>query len=606
MTSGFFLIVFSLMLGTDRAFAAADGGQPGDFLRQEPAARGAALGGAMTAVVDDASALIWNPAGLARLSKPEVSGTHVVLLEDTSWDFLAGAYPGKKYGTLAAGLVRQTSGGFQARTGPNDPGTGFSITQQALVGGWGRSFGPLDVGASLKTVKETIQSASGSGTGLDAGAIYRRDEKLSVGLMVQNLVQPTVTFVSEPQRYARAIELSPAYLWTWSRDFKTLAALRFEKVDGQSLSAGGGLELQYRRLAAARFGVQADGSVTSGVGLRFGNTSFDYAAMLHELGVSHLITFTQRFGQTREELEETIRQGISELTATEGSRLAKAYQRRAEGELADGQLPEALHDLESASLLDPSDDEIHERIRQVGERWEAQLKKQMVDRAAQMAQREQEAGNLLAARSYWRNVLELDAADGRAKEELTRIDGLLSAEERGRLDAARKAQEQADVESLVVAVTAQASRGAWRQAMEAARKALDEHPQSETLQRFWPGFASQFQAFIQGRVDEADKLADAGDVAGALRAAEAGLHEDPDNGGLQKRATAWRAQLRKTASPENRRKAEQLYYQAVELYLKGDFAGAGELAKQVLALDASSDAARALKDKVDAALRYAK
>lgn len=600
-----FLIVFSLMAGAQTAFAAADGGQPGEFLRQEPAARGAGLGGAMAAVVDDASALIWNPAGLARLVKPEVDATHVVLFEDTSWDFLAGAWPGKQWGSFAAGLVRQTSGNFERRSGPSDAAVGFSISQQALLAGWGKSFGPFDVGAALKSVKETVDTASGSGAGADAGAIYHYDGRFSVGLLVQNLVAPTVTFASEPQRYPRELDLSPAYAWRWGDEFGALAALDLRKVAGESLSPGGGLELTYRRLAAARFGVQ-DKGLTTGVGLRFGNTSFDYAALLADLGVSHVMTFTQRFGQTREELEETIRRGISQLTASEAGRLAKAYERRAQRELSDNNLADALHDLESASLLDPKDDQIHEEIRKVGAQWEAQLKRQMVERAAEMAAREQESGNLLASRSYWRNVLELDPENARARDALARIDGLLSAEDRKRLESARQAQEQADDERLIVAATALTERGAWRQAVEEAKKGLDERPDSETLKKFFPGLQAGLQAFVAAKSAAADKLAAQGDLAGALREAEAGLHEQPENAALGKRAAAWRAELRKRASPENRRKAEQLYYQAVEQYLKGDFKAADALADQVMALDPGSEAARGLKDKVEAALRYAR
>lgn len=586
-----------------KAQAAADAGQPGEFLRQDSTARGAALGGAMAAVVNDASALLWNPAGLAVLAKPEVGATDVILFQDTNYDFVTGAYPTPKWGTFGAAYVAQNSGGFTARQLPTDPGTGFSVGESAVIGGWGKTFGPVSVGAAVKSVRESIDNVAASGAGADAGAIYRHDEHFSIGLMLQNIIQPSVTFISTPQRYARTVDISPAYRWSWGSDWATLAALRLLKVDGESEAVSGGLELQYRGIAAARFGVQ-DNGVTSGFGLRIGNTSVDYAAMFEDLGLSHLITITQRFGQTREELEDTIRRGISQLTASEGSRLAKAYERRADDELAGDDLASAMHDLESASLLDPTNDEIHERIREAGERWEAELKRQMVERAAEQAEHEQEAGNLLASRSYWRNVLELDPNNDRARQQLARIDSTLSDEDRKRLDAARKAQEEADADQIVVTITALAGRGEWRQAVQEAKKALDEHPGNPTLGKFWPGLQAQFSSYIAGKTSQAEKLAAEGDVAGALRLAEAALHEDPDNATLHRHVSVWRSQLQKSASPENQRKAEQLYYQAVEQYLKGDFAAAGELAKQVMALDPGSEAARTLKDKVDAASRY--
>ncbi|MEK7382769.1 MAG: hypothetical protein AAB262_05720, partial [Elusimicrobiota bacterium] len=50
----------------------------GAFLRQDSSARAAAMAGAVTAVSDDASSLLINPAGLARLTKLEISATRVI------------------------------------------------------------------------------------------------------------------------------------------------------------------------------------------------------------------------------------------------------------------------------------------------------------------------------------------------------------------------------------------------------------------------------------------------------------------------------------------------------------------------------------------------
>ena len=51
---------------------------------------------------------------------------------------------------------------------------------------------------------------------------------------------------------------------------------------------------------------------------------------------------------------------------------------------------------------------------------------------------------------------------------------------------------------------------------------------------------------------------------------------------------------------------EQLYYRAVEQYLRGDLDAADQYAKEVSRLDPSSDAARQLRDKIDAARRYSR
>lgn len=598
-------LLFLIVLSPMRTFAAGDAGQPGEFLRQEPTARGAALGGALGAAVDDASALVWNPAGLARLAKPEVGATHIVLFEDTTWDFIAGAMPSKRFGTFSLGLIRQTSGGFERRAGPNDPAVGFSVTQQALLFGAGKTFGPVDLGLTVKSVKETIDTASGSGAGADAGVIWRARPGVRVGLAARNILQPAVTLVSSEQRYARTYDLSPSFVRSLSKDLSLMATMRLTKTDGESVTAGGGVELRYRALAAARIGYQSKG-LTSGVGARFGNTSFDYATLVHELGLSHIITFTQRFGQTREELEETIRRGIGELTREDGARLAKAYVQRAEREMQEDRLSEALHDFESASLLDPANQEIHDKIQKVGERWEAQMRHQLVDRTAQLAEREEASGNTLAARQYWRSVIELDPTHAKARERTAAIDSELSTGERSRLDAARKAREEADAGQTLVAAQSLAERGAYRQALTELEHASLKLPDSLILKDALPEYREKLRAFVAGRVAEGDRLAGGRDFAGALRAIEPALREAPGDHSLAQKAASWRAQMSRTASPEDRKKAEQLYYQAVEQYLKGDFKSADALSKEVLSLDPGSEAALALKEKVDAALRYQK
>ncbi|MCH9007654.1 hypothetical protein IIA29_06555, partial [candidate division KSB1 bacterium] len=65
------LIIILLMLtcvwgGTLRA--QGDAGQAGEFLRWGIGAKALGIGRAFTSIADDASALYWNPAGMASLS----------------------------------------------------------------------------------------------------------------------------------------------------------------------------------------------------------------------------------------------------------------------------------------------------------------------------------------------------------------------------------------------------------------------------------------------------------------------------------------------------------------------------------------------------------
>jgi hypothetical protein len=585
--------------------AAGSGGQAGDFLTQETGARGAALGGAMTALTDDASSLQWNPAGLSRLAKPEVTATHVTLFEDTSYDFVGGGFSGGKWGGFGASYIRQSSGQFERRASPNDAASAFSITQSAILLGWGASVPgvPLDLGVAVKSVKETIDDTSASGAGADLGAVWRAGRGWLLGARLANAAAPKLTFVSEPVSYARTYELSPAYSFSYARDWGGTLALKLSKTVGQSLTAGGGAEMRYRGLAALRLGMQ-DKGFSAGVGLRLGNSSFDYAALLHDLGISHLITFTQRFGHTREELEETIKRGISELSAAEGVRLSKAYLEKADDELRLDRTQDALRDLEAASLLDPENASLRERIQKVSERWDKSLRRQMVDRTVALAQQQQAQGNLLAARTYWKSVQELDAENAAARDALAEIDHTLSQDARAKLDDLRRAQSGAEQQELLTLAAGHLARDHFRQARLEAEKAAARFPDAPEFPAFLVRVKKQLEDYESQRLAEAEKASSTGEFADAVRILEAALREDPGNAKLTERALQLRASLQHTVSPEERKQIEQLYYRAVEQYLRGDLKAAGDLAKEVYRLDPTFEGARTLRDKIDAAQRY--
>src|SRR5437867_13388 len=57
-------------------------------------ARGIAMGGAFSSIADDATAMFWNPAGLARIGHQEIMGTHANLFNTgINDDVLAFALP---------------------------------------------------------------------------------------------------------------------------------------------------------------------------------------------------------------------------------------------------------------------------------------------------------------------------------------------------------------------------------------------------------------------------------------------------------------------------------------------------------------------------------
>lgn len=594
--------------------AGGDGGLPGAFLRQDHGARAAALGGAGASVADDLSALHLNPAGLARLLKPEFSGTHITLFEDTSHDFAAFGLP-SRFGGFAAGFIRESSGGFERRTTPFDAPVEFSVSQTAFIGAFGislplkianmRNPRPVELGVAVKSIRESVDTKAASAQGADLGLILRPDDRLSFSLFVQNALAPKMTFVSTPVTYSRRIELSPAYRLSFSPRWSTLLTMRFAQLQDGAMTPSGGVELAFQKFGFLRFGMRPSGPST-GIGVKISNTQIDYANFLHELGVSHLVTFSQRFGQTPEELQDTIQKGIRKQTKSEAVRLAKAYVQSADLKIDQDRLTEALQDLEAASLWDPQNPTLLQRIADLESRIEVSLNKKIIERTAILGRQQFERGNLLASRQYWKSVLELDEANVEAKKFIDRVDDLLSKDQRMKLNSLRRDQLEIEALQLVEGAKRQLERGLFREAMIQAEKAgvmANWHP---VVGDFVKHARESFRASVRTRIEEADRHLSGKRFSKALELLESVARDDPQNRDVVEKIAETRQGVQQTLTPEARKENERLYYRAVEHYLKGDYKDAQTLIEQVLRTDPSSDWARKLQVKVEAALRIGK
>jgi len=177
-----------------------------DFLTPGLGGRAAGLGGGgYVAVADDASAILWNPAGLTRLSQKQWEGLFRRRFDDTfldqaislalprSRDTLGLAY----YQTLVNDIpVTQplTEGELNliqlgAATPPASQGTKSSRDSAVLVS-WARPVSrSLSVGLTGKAVQRDFLGAlQGYGLGLDVGALYRRGP-VSIGVTAQDALQ---------------------------------------------------------------------------------------------------------------------------------------------------------------------------------------------------------------------------------------------------------------------------------------------------------------------------------------------------------------------------------------------------------------------------------
>ncbi len=156
------------------------------FLQIEPDSRAAGMGNSGVALADNASAVFWNPAGLASQRGAEVSLTHSnwlpAITSDLFYEYLAGKYHWEGVGTFGGNITFFNLGEQEYRDDQNNPlgnfrsyelATGVSYGRQVTRGlalGTGARFiySNLSGGRSVGDV----QTKAGVSLGVDLAALY--------------------------------------------------------------------------------------------------------------------------------------------------------------------------------------------------------------------------------------------------------------------------------------------------------------------------------------------------------------------------------------------------------------------------------------------------
>ena len=282
-------------------------GGPAAFLDIGVGARAAGIGGAYTALADDANAAYWNPAGLARLEKREASASHAELGQSTRHNFLAYAHPASQ-GTFAGAFTYLSQGSIEGRDNLGRPTGSFNTSDAAVAGAYGRKTEFADLGLSVKYLRSHIGSAEAQGAALDLGA--RRElegfgaGKLALGAALRNL-GPGLKYDRERNNLPLRLALGGAYRLPKGH----AVAVEFQngpRGAGSEGAVGGefmAMEGMFLRLGYTSKGTAAGGSgfdaakgLTLGLGLKRGQFSLDYGAQAAgELDNTHRFSLAVRW-----------------------------------------------------------------------------------------------------------------------------------------------------------------------------------------------------------------------------------------------------------------------------------------------------------------------
>jgi len=596
------LIVSAILAGAGLLRAAEDGGLPGSFLTLPAGARGAAIGAPYSSWPGDYSSVFWNPAQLSNTTKPELGFSRTALFEDTSNTSIGFAWPHKKELAAGVGFIRQASGGFERRNSPFDTPSSFDITNDAFFAAFSARLPParygLRGGLALKAVRYSVGDVSAWGTGADAGLLAELPRGLRAGAVIRNAARPTLKLVSQSITFPSALEFSVSGERRLGDIFTANLGAGLVKYERQTAKLSLGAEVLYGRSAALRLGFSGAG-FSSGVGLRSGNYSLDYAVLMHEVAPVHTLSLAVRFGITSEELEEYITQGIGRYNREDAAKLAAAYARQAEILRRDGKLVEAIKTLETAYLWDPSNSVIENKIVAYRLEMDSGLTRQAVERNLAMADRYLAKEDLLAAREYLASALDLDPANEAATARIADIDKRLGERERRSLEETKRREAAGRSAALLKKASDHLRREEYPLAIAAAQKAAEINPDDAASANSLMRIARQgLDISLRTRLKEIDRLCESGEYAKAMKIRASVLRDDPANKEAElKGRVCVPADTHKPAA-EDQKKIEKLYYMAVDAYLKNKLPEASAQVKEILTIDPGNEAARKLEGKI--------
>lgn len=325
------------------------------FLMISPGARQASMGEAFSALASDASAVFWNPAGLAYSPqwelnmdrKRQVTFMHVNwlpgLTDDLFYEFLAFITSIEGVGTIGFNVVYLNLG-KQMRTSVTGQELGeFNSSEYALTASYGTTVTDnLAMGVSLRFIYSNLSpvgagtergSGQASGFSFDVGLLYKfpfLNEKLSWGMNVSNM-GPKIAYIDEAQADPLPTNLKTGFAYkiidqqynklTIVADinkllvtprssgkadpfYKALITSWYDdplQMELDKITRGIGMEYWYSNLFALRTGYYHDkeGKVnffSFGAGLKYDAYGFDFGYVAAKKG--HPLADTMRFSLT--------------------------------------------------------------------------------------------------------------------------------------------------------------------------------------------------------------------------------------------------------------------------------------------------------------------
>jgi hypothetical protein len=146
------------------------------FLNIGQSARAISMGSAFVGVADDASAIYWNPAGIAKLPGVNVMFDHTNWIADIKYNYIAATYSLGDMGTLGLSFTTSDIGEMKVTTidEPNGTGETFTATDAAFSIAYAINLTDnFSIGFNPKFIHQGIWKMSATAFALDLGVQYK-------------------------------------------------------------------------------------------------------------------------------------------------------------------------------------------------------------------------------------------------------------------------------------------------------------------------------------------------------------------------------------------------------------------------------------------------
>ncbi|MBU0474332.1 MAG: PorV/PorQ family protein [Bacteroidetes bacterium] len=145
------------------------------FLRIPVGARATGMGSAFVSMINDPSALYWNPSALASINSNALMVDHSPWLPGISFDYFGLVLPLSDLGTIGISATVLQTDEMEVTTPTSPMGTGETFTASSISLGISYSkylTEQFSIGGTFKYIRETIFNSSATGIAFDIGTIY--------------------------------------------------------------------------------------------------------------------------------------------------------------------------------------------------------------------------------------------------------------------------------------------------------------------------------------------------------------------------------------------------------------------------------------------------